>query len=407
MLAALPVCFSAQTSRSRPKAKALPSVGEFTRFSDPTTETFVVRLTSLKSSSYLPSSANHFVSVKDRYLIFSSDRSGALAPFQVDLRSGALRQLATAAHLDAQSLCLDPKEHWLYFLDGDQLARTDITKKDIKRQAESLADGASSFSIAPNGSVFVVRRGNLQKLDNDGAPGSLLADGVGSICLAQTNNAGCLFSREAAAKEQEFWYAGAGVGKPVLLAKGAVSNPFWSPDGQSLLFLRDVSLQPDLTRAEIHEVALDGSGEHCVVPTSMFASFSPNFDASVFVGASRSKAQPNVVLLLRTAKREMTLCQHHASHAAMVSPVFSPDARRVYFQSDEDGKPALYSVNVEMLVEPQTVGRSFRPRGGFEPPPFDEATSSRTDERFEGDLRFAGAASNRTAIHQKARLVRL
>ena len=33
-------------------------------------------------------------------------------------------------------------------------------------------------------------------------------------------------------------------------------------------------------------------------------------------------------------------------------PVFSPDARRVYFQSDREGKPAIYSVNVEQLVEP-------------------------------------------------------
>jgi hypothetical protein len=93
-----------------------------------------------------------------------------------------------------------------------------------------------------------------------------------------------------------------------------------------------------------------------VSPTSQFASFSPNFDGSVFVGASRSKAQPNVVLLLRTAKREMTLCQHHASKASAVTPVFSPDARRVYFQSDEEGKPALYSVNVELLIEPAGEG---------------------------------------------------
>jgi hypothetical protein len=70
------------------------------------------------------------------------------------------------------------------------------------------------------------------------------------------------------------------------------------------------------------------------------------------VGASRSKAQPNVVLLLRSAKREMTICQHHASHPLTVWPSFSPDSKRVYFQSDEEGKPAIYSVNVEQLVEP-------------------------------------------------------
>ncbi len=72
----------------------------------------------------------------------------------------------------------------------------------------------------------------------------------------------------------------------------------------------------------------------------------------MFVGASRSKAQPTVILLLRSPQRELTLCEHRASHPVSVSPAFSPDSRRVYFQSDHQGKSALYSVNVELLVEP-------------------------------------------------------
>jgi len=351
MLATLPVCLAAQTSRSRPKAKPLPSVGEFVRFSDPTTETFVVRLTSLKSSNYLPSAANRFVSLKDRYLVFSSDRNGSLAPFQVDLRSGAVRALATATHLLPESLCLDPKERWLYFLDGDQLLRAEVGKKESKR-AETLAEGVTAFNIAPSGAVYIIRAGNLERLETGKDEATTLANGVGKACLAQTGaGQGCLFTRETHANEREFWYAPGSTAKPVLLAKGSVSDPFWSPGGQSVLFLRDVRPK-DVTLSEIHEVGIAGMDEQSVVSTSQFASFAPNFDASVFVGASRSKAQPNVVLLLRTAKREMTLCQHRASIPAAVSPAFSPDARRVYFQSDNEGKPALYSVNVELLVEP-------------------------------------------------------
>jgi oligogalacturonide lyase len=70
------------------------------------------------------------------------------------------------------------------------------------------------------------------------------------------------------------------------------------------------------------------------------------------VGASRSKAQPTIIILLRSLQRELTLCEHRASHPAAVAPVFSPDSRRVYFESDHQGKTALYSVNVEQLVEP-------------------------------------------------------
>jgi oligogalacturonide lyase len=117
-----------------------------------------------------------------------------------------------------------------------------------------------------------------------------------------------------------------------------------------LLFLREV--QAGVLLSEIHEVNPDTGAEQRVAPTSQYAAFAPNGDASVFVGASRSKAQPNIVLLLRTVNREFTLCEHRASHPALVSPVFSPDSRRVYFQSDHQGKSALYSVNVELLVEP-------------------------------------------------------
>jgi dipeptidyl aminopeptidase/acylaminoacyl peptidase len=254
--------------------------------------------------------------------------------------------------LAPDSLCLDPKERWVYLLDGGRLKRVEVGKKEMKKQAETITDEVASFCIAPGGTIFLIRSsGQLQRIEN--AETTTLADSASpnGTCLAQPRGPGCLFVRTSSTRE--FWFASGNTSgaKPVLLAKGGVSSPCWSPDGQSLLFLRDI-VTPSATLAEIHQVGLDGTGERCVAPTSQFASFSTNFDGSVFVGASRSKAQPNVVLLLRSAKRELTLCQHHASHPGAVSPAFSPDARRVYFQSDEDGKPAIYSVNVELLVEP-------------------------------------------------------
>jgi oligogalacturonide lyase len=58
-----------------------------------------------------------------------------------------------------------------------------------------------------------------------------------------------------------------------------------------------------------------------------------------------------VLLLLRVARREFTLCEHKASDAALVQPIFSPDSQSVFFQSDREGKPAIYRVRVEKLVE--------------------------------------------------------
>ena len=77
MLAAgLSQALSAAMDAPTKKSKPLPAVGEFIRFLDPTTESVVVRLTNPSSASYLPAAANRFISLRERFLIFTSDRSG-------------------------------------------------------------------------------------------------------------------------------------------------------------------------------------------------------------------------------------------------------------------------------------------------------------------------------------------
>jgi oligogalacturonide lyase len=352
MLVLLPASLAAQTRgrSTKPRARPLPSVGEFVRFADPSTETPVVRLTSTGSASLLPAPANRFVSVKERFLMFSSDRGGKFAPFKVDLRTGLLRQVAETSNLLPLSLSLAPHERSLYFIDGGELKEADLSRPKV----ETLADNVASFSAGPVGDgVFAVRGGKLQHVN--GRDITTLADDVSDECLARPGaQPACLFVRHQGDGMREFWCASLGT-RPVLLASGRISDPYWTPQGQSIIFLRDVS-RGDTLFAEIHEVAASGGAESLVTPTSQFAAFSPNGDGSVFVGASRSKAQPDVMLLLRSGHSEMTLCEHRSSQPAQVCPVFSPDARRVYFQSDRQGKPAIYSVNVELLVEPLLTG---------------------------------------------------
>jgi oligogalacturonide lyase len=79
--------------------------------------------------------------------------------------------------------------------------------------------------------------------------------------------------------------------------------------------------------------------------------FARNGDASVFAGVSGSKASPYVLLLLRTTRREMTLSEHKTSAPAEVSIFFTPDSQRVFYHSDRQGKPAIYAVPAERLVE--------------------------------------------------------
>jgi oligogalacturonide lyase len=241
-------------------------------------------------------------------------------------------------------LCLDESERSVFLLDSGELKEVSL----LSRGTRTVAKDVTGFAMARGTSdLLLVRQGRLED-----ATGNVIATDVSGTCLLRPGGRGCLFERRVS-DGTEFWYVGTGGSerKPSLLAKGRVSFPFWSPDGDSVLFLRGVP-RGDVTLSEIHQVSVQDGSEQSVSPTSQFAAFSPNRDASVFVGSSRSKAQPNVVLLLRSAKREMTLCEHHASDAASEGPVFAPDSRRVYFESDREGKPALYSVNVELLVEP-------------------------------------------------------
>lgn len=331
------------------KTKPSANLGPFAVFADPATDVPVARLTDPRNPSWLPAARNGFVSLRERFLVFSAERDGKAVPCRLDLRTGATVQIAEAEALATDSLWLDEKHKVVLFRDGETVGEANLST----HKQRPVAEGVETFAPGPGGALFVIRGGRLEM----GAGGKSLADGAQGPCVPRPNGEGCLFVRPGDAEgERQFWLARPD-GAPVLVAKGPVSEPFWSPDGQSLLFLRQVPVGSTGVTSEIRSVRPEGGGaEQCIAPTSQFAAFAPNRDASVFVGASRSKAQPEVMLLLRSVRREMTLCEHRSSKAAAVSPVFSPDSRRVYFQSDHEGKSALYAVNVETLVEPTSGG---------------------------------------------------
>ena len=132
-------------------------------------------------------------------------------------------------------------------------------------------------------------------------------------------------------------------------APGTAGSAIWSPDGRTLLYLHFPEDPKELNA--IREYTPETQSDKLVAKTSQYAGFAPNRDASVFVGASRNAASPAILIMLRIVRRELTLCEHRASHPERVSPMFSPDAQRIYFQSDRHGKQALYALHVERLVE--------------------------------------------------------
>lgn len=133
------------------------------------------------------------------------------------------------------------------------------------------------------------------------------------------------------------------------LAPGRIVDAQWATDGKTLLYL---SIPEDKTQLNaIREHTPDTNTDKLVAKTSQFVSFGVNRDSSVFVGASGSHASPVVLLLVRVAHRELTICEHRASDPSTVAPRFSPDSQRIFFQSDREGKPAIYCMHVERLVE--------------------------------------------------------
>jgi oligogalacturonide lyase len=144
-------------------------------------------------------------------------------------------------------------------------------------------------------------------------------------------------------------------GRDLRIAPGRMGEAAWIPSGRTFVYLHVPENAKELIT--LREYAPDDNSDKLIARTSQFESVAPNLDASVFVGASRSKASAYVLLLVRAVRRELALCEHRASDPSMVSPLFSPDSQSVFFVSDRHGKPALYRVHVERFVEETDDGQ--------------------------------------------------
>lgn len=131
--------------------------------------------------------------------------------------------------------------------------------------------------------------------------------------------------------------------------EGRILQARFSQPGDRLTYLLRSPGPPE--RTLLMELALPAGRHELVASTSKFATFSPNANSSVFVGASDSVAQPLLLLLLRVTRREFALMEHSATQPSVVQPLFSNNSQLIFFQSDRLGKNCIFSVNVKGLVE--------------------------------------------------------
>jgi oligogalacturonide lyase len=329
---------------------------EWMPYSDAATEFQVYRLTDPSYSSTLPATYNRLITRNSGTLLYCSERSGTPQAFRMDLKSGDTMQLTDRKELDGSSLALLPDSRsFCYFAErtlyltaiGALRERPIYTIPDGWERCQGVSVGAEGGRV-----IFAERRGETSRLRivslAQGAARTVLEVPFTIVDPMERPQRAQILYRQAG---KGLWLTNADgkQNRELKLAAGGVGPAFWSVDGKTLQYLHFPEDPKQLN--DIREYAPDQAADKQVAKTSQFVHFGCNRDTSVFVGASRNAASPTVLLMLRVTRRELTLCEHRAKNPATVAPLFAPDAQRVYFQSDQHGKPALYSVHVERLVE--------------------------------------------------------
>ncbi len=342
------------------KGKVFPSA--IKRYPDGTTEFIVTRITDPSHSSLLPPVYARTISRRGNFLVFASDMTGRWEAFRIDLKNGQSRQLTDAEDLDPASLTLLPDDRGFCYFDGAQFMSANFSSLRA-RVVYKIGDGfgrGRGLSVAEDGqyAALVARNGEQHRLFLIHMPtgqATTLAFAPEEIRdpIPRPRRASILYRRAGGAWLVDY------EGKQnyrLRLAEGETGSALWSPDGRSVLYLNYPQDAHKLHN--LREFATDSNEDRAIADTSQYVAFNSNADASVFVGASGSKASPDVLLLVRAVKRELTLAEHRTTNPAIVSPLFSPNSQRIFFGSDLHGKPAIYTMPVDKFVEETDSGRA-------------------------------------------------
>lgn len=329
---------------------------EWKKYPDPATELEVIRLTDPAFASGMTAPhLRQFTRRTDSVIYWSeryaADSPGARQAFLFDLRMGESRQLTSAGALDPTTLALSNDDRFLYFFDGPSLIESPIANPK-PAEIHRVPDGAtrSGFSIGSDGAVLFAERLNgrtrvISVLRRQARTLLETADQIDAIEARPRHPQ--LLCRSGS---QLFLINADGSGKrPLRIEPGKSGSAIWIPSGRTLAYLHIPDNPKELVT--LRENSPDENADRQLARTSQFISVSPNSDASVFTGASRSLANAYVLILVRAVRRELTLCEHRASDPAMVQPVFTPDSQNILFVSDRHGKPAVYQVHVARFVE--------------------------------------------------------
>lgn len=340
-------------------AAPLPSQNpspEWRRFADPATEFEVVLLTDPQFESGYPPPPASAVDRRSRTLLYSSRRTGQWQPWTMDLSTGLSRPLGSFPEFARETLTFSATGREAIFADGPSLLAVQVASLR-RRQLATLAPGAEWFGgVAPSADgtalFYVERREGKWRLKRlplpRGAAAEVAVSGEPILAAAPNPRRAMALWRTPSGAMEVAAFDGT-LRRRLETPPGRVLEAHWAPDGQAVLYLHESDGQD--ARSVIREQALDSREDKLVAPTSRFGHFMRNANGSVFLGASRSNASPLILVLLRVNRREFPLCEHRASDVAIVEPIFTPDSQKILFVSDRLGKPAIFLMNVEKLIE--------------------------------------------------------
>jgi oligogalacturonide lyase len=336
------------------KGEMLPA--DWGHYADPSTEFEILRLTNPSYASHLSAPPGRAVSRRGEFVILATERTGSLQLQRLDLKSGQSRVLTAASHLHPSAFALSADDRTAYYLDGAGVFSVSLGNLRVSQLWESASPIEQTASLAPSddGTAlwFALNAGDgaLMKLrlgSKADAEQILRHDG-GILELAPNPRRALVVWRS---RDGSAWLCehDGGNKRRLDVPSGNVLQALWSADGNSVLYLHDPGVQGEAV--SIREQEVDSRADRLVAKTSQFACFARNANATVFAGASRSKASPYALLLLRLTHRELTLCEHRSRDASSSAIAFSPDSQRLLFQGDREGQPAVYSIKLERLVE--------------------------------------------------------
>ncbi len=334
-----------------------PVPTEARRLRDPATEFDVFRLTDpAKASAFLPQPPLRSLA-RNNSMVYCSDRGGSLQAWRMDLKSGESRILTDAKALNPDATGLTPDDKsLLYFDGGSSLVLHNGTRTKTICQLESGWTFTADFTLSDDGTLvaWVEQKGGRFRVRvasaTRGGPSTLFeANQPAQYIRLRPKRPGVLYNHQGVLTLVE---PGGRNSRRLNVAGGGLAGfALWSADGKALHYL---SVPEGRGQVQLREHFPDTGEDKLIGSTTQFVSFARNGDSSMFAGISGSKAAPYILLFARSARRELVLAEHKASTPGKALVAFSPNSQKLYYATDREGKPAIYTMGLERFVDETT-----------------------------------------------------